>query len=246
MSGDLHDHELNFLRLVKLAELADSRYHHLILHEVIHGDELVDGKDYSVKLLARTAALKLRYPGQVHVMLGNHELAQLAREDIYKGGVALVDAFSQGLEELYGTLAENVRGAMHAFIRSLLLAVRCPNGIFCSHSLPGSEVLEEFDPEVLERFPTDDDLSVDGDAYHLVWGRDHDEALVQRLAAEWDARIFVIGHEPAHEGFRIENEQLLILASDHDQGAALPIRLSRRYGMRELVERILPLASVEV
>lgn len=246
MSGDLHDHELNFVRLIRLAELEKSRYHHLILHEVIHGDELIDGKDYSVRMLAKTAALKLQYPSQVHLMLGNHELAQLAREDIYKGGVALVDAFSEGLEEIYRENAETVRHAMHAFIRSMLLAVRTANGILFSHSLPGPDTIDDFDPEVIHRTLSDADLAVGGHAYNLVWGREHDQALADRLAEAWSTTLFVIGHQPADEGFRAENERILILASDHDAGVALPVRLSRNYEMPALVEQIQPLASVEV
>lgn len=246
MSGDLHDHTANLLRLIKLADLGHSSYHHLVLHEVIHGEDLVRGRDLSVQTLARVAALKLRFPTQVHLMLGNHELAQLIREDIYKGDVAVVDAYHEGVSHLFDDNAHDVRKAMRAFFDSLLLAVRCANGVFFSHSLPDADRLASFDPDVIHRRPSAADLVVEGDAYNMVWGRDHPQSLADELARAWDAKLFVMGHQQAPEGYYVQGDTMLVLASDHDAGAALPVRLSRSYEMKDLVDAIAPLAKVAI
>ncbi len=245
-SGDLHDHGLNFLRLLRLARLRESPDHHIILHEMIHGPHLVNGCDLSVRTLARAAALKLNYPAQVHLLLANHDLAQLGGEGIIKDGVSVVRAFNAGVEYLYGDDAETVNRAIGQFIRSFMLAVRCANGIFCCHSLPSPRHLPDFDTTVIDRIPTEADLKHHGHAYRMVWGRNHTQELADTLAAAWNCRLFVMGHQPAEMGYELEGDSMIVLASDHDHGAAIPISLDQRHSRDALVENILPLAGVSL
>ncbi len=246
MSGDLHDNAPNLLRLLKLAKLDNSANHHLVLHELIHGPHHVNGADLSVRMLARAAALKLAHPTQVYILQANHELAQLQGQEISKGGVSVVGAFDAGVDFIYGHDAKRIRQAMDRFIRSFLLAVRCPNGILCSHSLPSPRQLPRFDPEVLNRVPTEEDLQSGGSAHMLVWGRNHTQDLADALCERWGVQCFVMGHQPAEMGYETEGRSMLVLASDHDHGLALPIDLSRHYDLDDLVAQLVPLASVVV
>src|SRR5437762_8269330 len=66
---------------------------HLVLHELIHSDRLINGMDFSYRALARAAALKAEFPERVHVLLANHELAQIMGAGIVKDGVKVVEAF---------------------------------------------------------------------------------------------------------------------------------------------------------
>jgi hypothetical protein len=246
-AGDLHDHGVNYQRIVKLAELDASPDHHVILHEVIHGPYLIDGRDHSVRMLGRVAALQLEYPGQVHVLMGNHELAQATGAEIAKGGRNPIASFDEGLDFMFDDAADAVRKAMGSFIRSMLLAVRCANGVFCSHSLPSPQSFDGFDVTIIDRIPAEQELVYNGSAYAMVWGRHHDEVLAEDLADEWNVRLFVMGHQPVDYGYELEAETLLILSSDDNHGVALPIDLSRTYPDRAaLVEQIIPLASVTV
>ena len=244
VTGDLHDHGLNFQRILKLAGLEKGADRHLILHEVIHGEQRINGRDLSVRMLARVAALKLAYPDNVHILQANHELAQLGGEGILKDGVSVVEAFDEGVDFLYDEQADAVREAMGTFIRSHLLAVKCANGIFISHSLPSPRVLETFDLTVLERVPTEADLTYKGSAYEMVWGRNHTQPLADTLAEAWGAKLFVMGHQPAEMGYETEGQSMLILASDHDHGCVLPIDLASDYDMEALIGQITPLAAV--
>lgn len=255
MTGDLHDHGLNFHRILKLAQLHKSPTNHLILHEVIHGPARINGRDLSIRMLARVAALKLEFPDQVHVLQSNHELAQCLGEGIMKDGVSVIDAFDEGLIMLFDERADEVREAMARYIKTLLLAVRCANGVFCCHSLPAPRRIERFDKTILDRVPTDEDLSGPvagsrlsgggaGSAHDMVWGRHHNQKIADELAEAWNAKVFVMGHQPAEMGYETEGDTILILASDHDHGVALPIDLSRRYTRDQLVEELVPLASV--
>ncbi|MFA9476751.1 metallophosphoesterase [Phycisphaerales bacterium AB-hyl4] len=244
MTGDLHDHGLNFQRLWKLARLHRGSDRYLVLHEVIHGPGRINGRDLSIRTLARAVALQLEYPKQVIPLMANHDLAQLGGEGISKHGVSVVDAFDQGVDFLYGDQADAVRDAMNEYIRSLPLAVRCANGVFCSHSLPSPRKIETFDKTVLDRVPTAEDVAIDGPAYHMVWGRHHNQKIADELAQAWDATVFVMGHQPADMGYDEEGETMLVLASDHEHGMALPIDLSKSYTRDELVMQLIPLASV--
>ncbi len=244
LTGDLHDNATNFQRLQKLACLDDNPNNRAIFHEVIHGPDLVNGMDLSVRMLARVAALKCRYPEQVNVMQSNHELAQLRSEGILKEGRDTVESFDEGLDFMYGGQADAVREAMNAYLVSLPLAVRCANGVFTCHSLPGNSRAKRFDPTVIDRVPTPEELAEKGDAYYMVWGRNQNQETADMLAEAWGCKQFVLGHQPADMGYEPQGETMLILASDHSHGVALPIDLSRTYDQEQLIEAIVPLASV--
>ncbi len=244
MTGDLHDNAQNYQRLLKLASLDDGLGNRLILHEVIHGPNLVNGLDLSVRMLARIAALKCRYPEQVFILQSNHELAQLRHEGILKEGRDTVESFDEGIDFLYANKADEVREAMNGYLRSLLLGVRCANGIFASHSIPSNNRMKRFDPAVIDRVPTAEDLSEKGDVYHMVWGRNQTQATADALAEAWGCKQFVMGHQPAEMGYEPQEETMLILASDHSHGVALPIDLARTYDQEQLIGALIPLASV--
>lgn len=244
MTGDLHDHGTNLLKILKLSQLSQSDSNHVILHEMVHGPHRINGCDLSVRTLARVAAVKRSFPDQVHLLHSNHDLAQLMGQPISKDGVSMIDAFNDGVDFIFGHAADDVRAALGRFIHSFALAVRCGNGIFCSHSLPGPRRMAHFDLQIVERTLRNEDLESGGSAHLMVWGRNHHDALAKQLGDAWQAKVFVIGHQPAEMGYATEGGSILILASDHEHGVALPIDLDRSYTLPELVERLVPLASV--
>ncbi len=244
MTGDLHDHTQNYQRIRKLAQLGSDSANRLILHEVIHGLDLVNGLDLSVRMLANVAALKCRFPQQVYVLQSNHELAQLRGEGILKEGRDTVGSFDEGIEFLYAGKADAVRQAMNGYIQSLPLAVRCANGVFACHSIPSNSKMRRFDPAIIDRAPAPQDLSEKGDVYHMVWGRNQKQQTADALAKVWGCKQFVMGHQPADMGYEPQEDTMLILASNHSHGVALPIDLSRAYDQEQLIEAIVPLAAI--
>ena len=264
VTGDLHDHTLNFRRILRAAGLdaldasetgeataatdaSDRGHDQVLLQEVIHGPDQINDMDLSVRTLVRCADLKRRFPQRVVVLQSNHELAQLRGESITKEGVSVVEAFANGLDFLYGEGAEDVRIAMQDYLRSLPLAARtrpsAGGGVVMTHSLPAPRYIERFDKTLLDRDTTDEDLSPGGSAYDLVWGRYHNLKITQELAEVWDADALVVGHQPAEMGWEAVAENTLILASDHGHGQALPLDPDRRYTRDELIEALVPLAS---
>lgn len=224
-TGDLHDNPLHLARLVSAAALESDdpgAWRHLTLHELIHSDRLVNGMDFSYRVLARVAALKAARPQHVHVLLANHELAQLTGSEVAKDGIRFVAAFDEALEFAFGEEAASVREAVQAFIRSMPIALRlsCAGGdVLCAHSLPGPERMDRFDDTLLERNLVDDDyLPRTGSAHFMVWGRNQPQEQIDAMAARWNISLFVLGHEKAETGAMLLARNAVVLNSDHDRG----------------------------
>ena len=258
VTGDLHDHQLNFQRILKLAALdpaapppphsrgSGQGPRHLILHEVIHGPDRINNADLSIRMLTRCAALKCRFPDQVHVLLSNHELAQMQGEGITKHGVSVVDAFDLGVEYLYGDGAEDVQLAVEEYVRSLPLAVRCANRLMVCHSLPAPRRIDDFDKSIVDRPLVEEDYFNKASAYDMVWGRYQNATITAELAQAWDVDAFILGHQPAEMGYETLAHNALIIASDHNHGVALSLDLARHYRRDDLVHGIRALAGVTV
>jgi Calcineurin-like phosphoesterase len=270
-TGDLHDNPIHFTKLVKAAGLdsdAPSTHSHvetpdgntdgaanahaparchLTLHELIHGDRLVNSMDFSYRVLTRAADLKSRFPELVHILLGNHELSQIAGAGIIKDGVKVVQAFNEGVEYVFGSEAAAVNQAIAEFVKSMPLALRCvcPRGdILCSHSVPPAAIMQRFDPSVLSRDLTDADYEPRRGAAHLmVWGRAYDVELLEDLTERWGVSMFILGHEKAENGVKFVPPNAVVLNSDHERGVYLPIDLDHPPRPEDAAAMVVPLAD---
>jgi len=245
VTGDVHDSVLHFEAAVRAARLDASPDHHIVLQEIIHGETLQDGVDMSHRLLARVAELVLAYPGQVHPILANHEIAQARGHEIEKGGVHCTSAFEAGLDEAFGDDAYEAAAAVTRFVAAMPLAVVCANGAVISHSLPSAGAMRHFDLRVLERNLIDEDLDPPFGAAHLMtWGRTHERAQLEALAREWGARVFIIGHEPAPDGVLVREPNVVILNTGHAYGRVIVLDLDKPAPTAHaLEESALPIAS---
>lgn len=251
-TGDLHDNPISFERLLRLAGLDSPRAdhpRHLLLHEIIHSDRLINGMDFSYRALARAAALKAQHPEHVHILLANHELSQVVGAGIIKDGVRVVEAFNQGVEYVFGDDAPRVNEAIGRFIRALPLALRaeCPNGhVLCAHSLPAPWGMQRFDPGVLSRPLQESDYEPRQGAAHLmVWGRGYDAEQLEDLVERWGVSLFVLGHEKAENGVRFIPPNAIVLNSDHDRAVYLPIDLSHAPTPEQAMANVRSLATVD-
>jgi hypothetical protein len=246
VTGDLHDHALNFRRIVKAADLQQNAHRHLLLQEVIHGDSRVNGLDLSVRMLARCADLVARFPQRVHVLLSNHELAQLTGEKITKDSINVCDAFDQGLDYLFAEQAESVRAAMEEYLSAMPLAYETEGGVMLAHSVPSPRKIEVFDSQVIHRELTEADRISNGAAYLMVWGRHQNKKITEELAEAWGVSTFVVGHQPPEMGWDTIADNTLVLTSEHDHGQYLKIDLGRAYKRDELIDCVRPLAAIQV
>jgi hypothetical protein len=277
-TGDLHDNPIHLQKIIRLARLDESPDHHVVLHEMIHGDRLINSMDYSYRMLARVAELILQYPGQVHTVLANHELAQLTGKGVSKGAGNSVELFNQGLEFIFGDDWDEVLAAVQRFIASMALALIAGGeftarstedtekesldsssvssvnsvvnplkggGVLCAHSLPAPLMMQRFDVSVLSRELTAEDyIAPYGAAHLMVWGRAHTAAQVKELAAAWNVKLFVLGHEHVDVGIDLKHPGLIVLNSDHDAARVLPIDMADIPSGEEALMYAIPLAAL--
>ena len=55
------------------------------------------------------------------------------------------------------------------------------------------------------------------------------DSVFRRLCKEHGADVVVTGHQPQETGHLRNGDRHLILASDHNQGVFLPLKLDRKY-----------------
>lgn len=249
-TGDLHDNPIHLQKIIRLARLDQSPDHHLALHEMIHGERLINSMDYSYRTLARVAELAIEFPGQVHTLLANHELAQLTGKGVSKGAGNSVEMFNQGLEFIFGDEWDEVLAVVQRFVASMPLALMSEpstarGGVLCAHSLPAPLMMKRFDVNVLARDLTADDfIGPHGSAHLMVWGRANTAAQVQELAAAWNVKLFILGHEHVDAGIDLKYPNLIVLNSDHEAGRVLPIDLANVPSGEEALMHAIPLAAV--
>ncbi len=215
VSGDLHGNLDNFRRLMTKADLARNPQRHFVLQEVVHGPfHYPAGGDKSHQLLDLLAALKCQFPRQVHFLLGNHELAQFTQRRIAKGDFDLNQSFREGVGTAYGGRAPEVYAVYLELLATVPVALRTPNRVLLSHSLPPASKMGSFDPAALEcDVSAEADLLPGGSVHSVVWGRDTRAETVTAYLAKMDADLLISGHVPCDNGFDTPNERQLILDS---------------------------------
>lgn len=213
ITGDLHGHRDNFNAIRTTAALGEHPARHLILQEVCHGGPTYpsNGGCMSHTLLEDVARLIVEYPGRVHFVLGNHELAELTDYPIQKNKQMLNLLFRLGLQHTYGPATEKVREAYFPFLRSCPLAVRLPGGVFVSHSVPDNVDERPFDTSIFTRELQPREYHERTGVFDLVWGRDYREENAEAFAELVNANVLIHGHEPCSEGYNAVNSTQLIL-----------------------------------
>jgi len=213
ITGDLHGQRLHFNKLCRIADLESNPRRHLVLQEVCHGGPLYPSSNgcMSHLLLEDVARLKVQYPERFHFLLSNHELAELNDYPIAKAGQMLNLQFRAGLKKMYGDAMGRVRDALAEFLSTCPLSVRLASGVFVCHGVPQLVDEDGFDVDVLRRPLTEDDISPDGAAFRLVWGRDFRLENAEAFARLVGANVLIHGHEPCADGFATPNERQVIL-----------------------------------
>lgn len=244
VTADLHGHRRNFNLIKRIADLDAHPRRHLVLQEVCHGGPTYpsNGGCMSHAMLEDVAKLKVKYPERVHFLLSNHELAELTDYPILKAKKMLNLMFRMGLQEMYGPATETVRQAYVEFIRSCPLAVRLPNRVFICHSLPEEVDRRGFDRSIFERELDAEDYQEHGDVFNLVWGRDYRTENAAAFAKLVDADVLIHGHDPCPSGYRVPNEQQVILDCCCDQGAYALLPINGKLTHEQVVKCIHRLA----
>lgn len=245
LTGDLHGHQRNFEKIVSFADLSNHPDRHVLFQEIIHGGPADDqGACLSYRLLYDIVRYKLKYPDNVHVIMGNHDTAYINNSEVMKDGREMNRAVHMAMAREFEGAVADVELATKQLLFSQPLALRCENRLWASHSLPADRFVEKFDPGILDRELKVNDIVRPGSAYLLTWGRRHSQPMLDRMAELFDCDIFILGHQPQEQGWSRAGENLIILDSSHNHGCLLPIDLAQSYTVEQLMESIVLLASV--
>jgi len=245
ITGDIHGHRRNFERIIAFADLANNPNRHIVLQEIIHGGpEDSQGGCLSYKLLLDAVRYKLDFPDRVHIIMGNHDTACINSSEVMKDGREMNRAMRLAMDREFEQAGADVGLAIRQFLFSQPLAIRCDNRIWVSHSLPSDRYIDKFDPKILDRQLKINDVVRPGSAYLLTWGRKHSQQLLDKMAKLFDVDIFILGHQPQEQGWSRVGDNLIIIASNHNHGCLLSIDLAKSYTIEQLIDSIVPLASI--
>jgi len=243
VAGDLHGNLINFKKLLDYADLARRPRRHFVVQEVIHGSALYEaGGDQSHRLVDLVAALKCLHPTRVHYLLGNHELSQWTDQAITKDGMELNQVFRLGVSTAYGENGERIYQAYCELFSALPVAIRLPNGVFLSHSVPGGKRLKDWQLTSLQKDAfSKEDFTLGGAVHALVWGRDVSPETTRRFLEKVKADLLVTGHLPCDEGYMVPNSQQLIVDSKDDAATAVLIPAQRPLSHADLLAGLIKL-----
>lgn len=246
VAGDLHGHWRNFERILKLADLENNPDTHLVLQEIIHGGPEDDfGGCLSFRLLFEAIRYKIRFPDQVHILLGNHDTAAICNTAVLKAGKEMNRAMQQAMQRHFSSHYADVHDAMVEYLLSQPLAVRTSNRVWISHSLPADRYVDNFDLSIFNRDYSIEDIERPNPVYLLTWGRRHSPKALERLGQMFDVDAFVLGHQPQETGWSLIGPNTLIIASEHSFGCVLRFDLENTYTASALSEGIIPLNTIE-
>ncbi len=246
VAGDLHGNWRNFERILKLADLEHNPDTHLVLQEIIHGGPEDDyGGCLSYRLLFEAIQYKIRFPDQVHILLGNHDTAAITNSAVLKAGKEMNRAMQQAMQRHFDDEYGSVYDAMVEYLMSQPLAIRTSNRIWISHSLPADRYVESFDLSILNREYTLEDIERPNPVYLLTWGRRHSTEALVRLASMFDVDTFILGHQPQETGWSLAGPNTIIVASEHSFGCVLKFDLDFTYTAADLTNNIIPLNTIQ-
>ncbi|MFT3881499.1 MAG: metallophosphoesterase [Gemmatales bacterium] len=242
--GDLHGHLANFKQVLQLAKLGEYPRRHVVLQELVHGPFRYPGEggELSHRLVDVVSAYICQYPGRVHYLLGNHELAQWTRREIAKNNESLNNLFVLGVCTAYPEHTEAMLQAYDELFESLPVAIRLPNRVFLSHSLPGASRLETWTLDQLQKESfAHDDYKLGGCVHSVVWGRDTSEETVKKYLELVESNLLISGHIPTDQGYETPNPQQVILDGKDENAYVLLFPTKEPLTQEQLLKHLIKL-----
>ena len=85
-----------------------------------------------------------------------------------------------------------------------------------------------------------------GPAYEMVWGREYTAHSVDALSLRWGIKLFCVGHQHVETGIEVRCGKVVVLNSDHERAATLPLNLENLPTPEEVMYHAMPLNAVMV
>ncbi len=203
LHGNLEDYE-RYMDIWK--EFKDKNNHLILTGDFIHSCDEDDGSLKIIKSLKRY----FEHEKNFHVLLGNHEWAQITNESVYKGGLNQTRAFENLVYEKYGDKADNKMELYINFFKNLAIAVKTENKVLISHAGPSKHLKSVDDIKYL----SDKDYSRNLVLYEILWNRNVEctRNYLDQFLKHFNCNTSIVGHTPVN-GFRLNGNQLVISSS---------------------------------
>lgn len=255
LQGNLRDYE-RMEQLFRAAVIeTEGDAHLLFTGDLIHGPHipLEEWPDYlgeyyvdeSPAVVDRFDALRRRFPGHVHAILGNHEHGHI-------GGPHTAKFAPDEVELLEAIVGPDGSRRLQEVFRGLPLVAVAPCGIVFTHGAPAADIRSLADIEAASLDGWEDGSPLDILSAPVVgpilWARSASPEAARRFVRALGGRVSIYGHDVIPEGYeRIGDEQMIVSTSfglEDRYKVYLDLDLSARYltvhDLRDGVE-ILPL-----
>ena len=171
-----------------------------------------------------------------HVLLGNHELMQIKKEDVYKNEVNQTQDFVRHIEDRSEWTEE-------AFMTEIMYQetmkaypwfARTKNGIFIMHAGPHDIAmlkLKDNDKTLLSMDTTGWNKTAIDILEDFIWARpwdDYTPSLVDEFLETVDCHTMIVGHTPVKYGYGVFGNQIILSSSygaDKDRKSYIDIPL---------------------
>ena len=237
IQGNLRD----FLRMVSLFEEAPNDSVLVFTGDLVHGpDEHTEQnwpdylgtpyRDESPEVVQAFLEARVRYPGRVHNLLGNHEHAHV-------GGPRTAKFHDDEARVLEARMGPERSEAMRMLFTQLPLVASAPNGVVLLHAAPSARLSG---PHELEDVPLEGYSHMGIDQFFHVpvlgatlWSRMASPEQARAFLEPLGGRIAIYGHDVVREGYeRVGDEQLCVSTSFallDEQKIYVELDLAREY-----------------
>lgn len=212
---DIHGNYDDYMRYIDIWQEKDC--HILFLGDLIHGDVFTEDK--SLDILNDVA--KRINDTKFHILVGNHEMAQVHHQKVFRYGVSQTDQFNRLIEQNHSNVGDMITyQMMYEQLMQSFDYFATSKYFFFSHAGPFEH------PDGWKS------LSNNHNFESMFWSRPYDDYTEEDIDAWCDAvgcKFMVVGHTP-YNGYHIYGNQLIFDSSHStDTKYYLEIDLGKEY-----------------
>lgn len=204
---DLHGNLEDYNRYMEIWKTFNDRNNHLILTgDFIHSCYEIDG---SLEIID-SVKTHFEHEKNFHVLLGNHEWAQIIDESIYKGGLNQTQDFLDLVYKKYEDRTDKKLESYKKFLKTLAIAVKTENKVIVSHAGPSQHLKSEDDIKTI----SENDYSHNLVLYEMLWSRNIEcsRNYLDPFLKHLKCNASIVGHTPVN-GVELHGNQLVVSSS---------------------------------
>ena len=233
---DIHGNIEDYNKYIDIWDANNPFCHILFLGDLIH--EIQYSKDLSLDILEDIYNNYIHLPN-FHVLLGNHELAQITNDDIWKYEINQVYGFNNHIEDKIRNLEfgdvtlKQVKDYYNHIIKQFDYFCITDNGFFFSHAGISNSALNLLTAQLIDLFNLNINNSIDYKFLEdMLWSRPYDdytEGEISTFLAQIGCKFMCVGHT-VYNGMHVLGNQLIFDSSYcTDNKYYLEIDLSKDY-----------------